>query len=190
MEMATCDGCDGCGQRCVAGFTVTREEHRAVQDYLAAQPAAEVARVLNQNKVAPWPGDDAGTGATFTFCRYRDRDHDNCFVYPARPTVCRLFGHTPWLPCPIEAVAQVRTAPPRCGTSTASGSVAPGRTGKAGRNRQKIRGDHLPSSEAPRAVPSRKQTLFFEGVEEGLGQPREDEGQQNQGIASRLACVL
>jgi hypothetical protein len=112
MEMATCDGCDGCGQRCVAGFTVTREEHRAVQDYLAAQPAAEVARVLNQNKVAPWPGDDAGTGATFTFCRYRDRDHDNCFVYPARPTVCRLFGHTPWLPCPIEAVAQVPDGSP------------------------------------------------------------------------------
>jgi hypothetical protein len=109
MEMATCDGCDGCGPACVAGFTVTREEHRAVQDYLAAQPAAEVARVLNQNKVAPWPGDDAGTGATFTFCRYRDRDHDNCFVYPARPTVCRLFGHTPWLPCPIEAVSTVRT---------------------------------------------------------------------------------
>jgi hypothetical protein len=47
------------------------------------------------------------TGATFTFCRYRDRDNDNCFVYPARPTVCRLFGHTPWLPCPIGAVTRV-----------------------------------------------------------------------------------
>lgn len=112
MEMATCDGCDGCGQRCVAGFTVTAEEYEAVQAHLATRPAAEVARVLNQNKVAPWPGDDAGTGATFTFCRYRDCDHDNCFVYPARPTVCRLFGHTPWLPCPIEAVAHVPEGSP------------------------------------------------------------------------------
>ena len=112
MEMATCDGCDGCGQRCVAGFTVTREEYAAVRVYLASQPPAEVTRVLGQNKVAPWPGDDAGTGATFTFCRYRDRDHDNCFVYLARPTVCRLFGHTPWLPCPIEAVAYVPDGSP------------------------------------------------------------------------------
>lgn len=106
MEMHTCNGCDGCGQRCTAGFTVTRDEYQAVQTYLATLPPAEVARVRNQNKVTPWPGAE-DTGLTFVHCRYRDRERDNCFVYPARPTVCRLFGHTPWLPCPTGAVQTV-----------------------------------------------------------------------------------
>ncbi len=110
MEMATCDGCDGCGLRCMDGFTITRPERDAVVAYLATQPIEEVRRVLGQNKVAPWPGTEGETfGATVTFCRYRDMENGNCFVYPARPTVCRLFGHTDWLPCPIEAVTRIPT---------------------------------------------------------------------------------
>lgn len=104
--METCNGCDGCGLRCMDGFTVTRPEYEAVQAYLATLPPAEVERVLSQEKTVPWPGAEE-TGATVTFCRYRDGENGNCFVYPARPTVCRLFGHTPWLPCPIEAVQAV-----------------------------------------------------------------------------------
>jgi ferredoxin len=103
MEMDTCDGCDGCGLRCMDGFTVTREEYEAVRAYLAAQDPAEVARVAAQEKTVPWPGAE-DTGATVTFCRYRDTEHGNCSVYPVRPTICRLFGQTPWLPCPIGAV--------------------------------------------------------------------------------------
>ena len=106
MEMSVCDGCDGCGHRCIDGFKVTREEYDAVQAYLAAQPPEEVARVLGQNKTAPWPGAE-DTGVTFTYCRYRDTENHNCFVYPVRPTVSRLFGHIPWLPCPIEAVSRI-----------------------------------------------------------------------------------
>ena len=106
MEMATCDGCDGCGLRCTDGFTVTRAEYDAAQAYLATLPAAEVDRVLRQDKVVPWPGAEE-TGTTVTYCRYRDRERGNCFIYPARPTICRLFGHTEWLPCPIGAVRAV-----------------------------------------------------------------------------------
>lgn len=105
-EMATCNGCDGCGQRCVDGFKVTREEYRAAQAYLATLPPGEVARVLSQNKSVPWPGAE-DTGVTFTCCRYRDREKNNCFIYPARPTICRLFGHTTWLPCPIGLVPSI-----------------------------------------------------------------------------------
>ena len=111
MEMGTCDGCDGCGGRCTNGFGVSRAEYEAVQAYLAAVPPEERERVLGQDKVAPWPGAEE-TGVTFTFCRYRDRENDNCFIYPVRPTVCRLFGHTPWLPCPIGAVRRVPAGSP------------------------------------------------------------------------------
>ncbi|GEM_PF-889126 len=111
MEMGVCDGCDGCGLRCMDGFTVTREEWGAVRAYLAEQPKEEVRRVLSQEKTVPWPGAE-DTGATVTFCRFRDLEKNNCFVYPARPTVCRLFGHTPWLPCPIEAVPRVPSGSP------------------------------------------------------------------------------
>jgi hypothetical protein len=111
MEMETCNGCDGCGLRCMDGYTVTRTEYDAVQAYLATVPLAEVERVRSQQKTVPWPGAE-DTGATVTYCRYRDMENGNCSVYPARPTICRLFGHTEWLPCPIEAVTTVPEGAP------------------------------------------------------------------------------
>lgn len=103
MRLDVCDGCDGCGGRCTAGFLVTREEWESANAYLATVPPAEVHRVLTQNKNVPWPGAE-DSGATVTLCRFRDTEKDNCFLYPARPTICRLFGQTAWLPCPIDAV--------------------------------------------------------------------------------------
>jgi hypothetical protein len=112
MEMRACDGCDGCGGRCTDGVTVTRQEWDAVRAFLDAAPEEEVARVLSQQKVVPWPGADEEAGATVTLCRFRDTERNNCFVYPARPTICRLFGHTPWLPCPIGKVERVPDGSP------------------------------------------------------------------------------
>ena len=103
MEMATCDGCDGCGLRCMDGFTISETEYDAALAYVATCDPDFVARVAAQPKTLPWPGAEE-TGATVTFCRWRDSEQNNCSIYPARPTVCRLFGHTKWLPCPIEAV--------------------------------------------------------------------------------------
>ncbi|MBC8102274.1 MAG: YkgJ family cysteine cluster protein [Cytophagales bacterium] len=111
MALGVCDGCDGCGLRCMDGFTVSRAEREAVEAYLAAQAPEEVQRVADQEKTVPWPGAE-DTGATVTFCRYRDTQNRRCSIYPVRPTVCRLFGHTPWLPCPIEAVPQVPDGSP------------------------------------------------------------------------------
>lgn len=106
MALSVCNGCDQCGTRCTDGFTVTRAERDAAVAYLATLPADEVHRVLGQEKTLPWPGAEE-TGATVTYCRYRDIEKGRCLIYPVRPTVCRLFGHTPWLPCPIEAVPSV-----------------------------------------------------------------------------------
>lgn len=111
MSMEICNGCDSCGLRCMDGFKVSRSERDAVEAYLRTQPPGEVERIAQQNKVAPWPGAE-DTGATVTFCRYRDMRDGRCSVYPARPTICRLFGHTPWLPCPIEAVPEIPTGSP------------------------------------------------------------------------------
>jgi Fe-S-cluster containining protein len=106
MELSVCDGCDGCGGRCIDGFEVTRQEWDAVQEYLSTRPVAEVERVRSQKKIQPWPGAEE-TGAEVTYCRFRDLERGECSVYPARPTICRLFGHTEWLPCPIEAVERI-----------------------------------------------------------------------------------
>jgi hypothetical protein len=111
MSMEICDGCDGCGLRCMDGFKVSRAEREAVEAYLQSQPSEEVDRISRQNKIVPWPGAE-DTGVTVTFCRYRDMENGRCSVYPARPTICRLFGHTPWLPCPIEAVPSVPDGSP------------------------------------------------------------------------------
>ena len=103
MHLDVCNGCDECGTRCTDGIVVTRAEWDAVRAHLAALPAAAVARVLGQEKTVPWAGAEE-TGATVTVCPFRDTESNNCFVYDARPTVCRLMGQTTWLPCPIEAV--------------------------------------------------------------------------------------
>ena len=110
MDLTVCNHCDGCGTRCTDGFLVTQEEDDAARDYFASLPAAERERIERQPKILPWPvaEDDADdlkeTGATVTYCRYRDLERGRCSIYPARPTICRLFGQTNWLPCPIGAI--------------------------------------------------------------------------------------
>ncbi len=106
MELSACDGCDGCGGRCIDGFGVTHQEWNLVREYLATRPYEETERVRGQTKTQPWPGAEE-TGAEVTYCRFRDLERGECSIYPVRPTICRLFGHTEWLPCPIEAVTQV-----------------------------------------------------------------------------------
>lgn len=100
LDLRPCQGCDGCGTRCVDGIGITWEEFRALLDYLAAQPPGEVERVLGQEKRELW-----GDG-TVSWCPFRDTDRRNCFVYPARPLVCRLFGFVEWFPCPLGRVTQ------------------------------------------------------------------------------------
>jgi hypothetical protein len=50
--------CDGCGLRCMDGFTVTRDEYLAARAYLQTLPPDEVAHVLGQEKTVPWPGNE------------------------------------------------------------------------------------------------------------------------------------
>lgn len=106
MHLSVCDGCDGCGSRCADGFTVTRDEWDAARAYHAALPDAERARIDAQPRDVPWPGAE-DLGVTYRRCRFRDVARGRCAIYPVRPTVCRLFGHTEWLPCPIGAVPSV-----------------------------------------------------------------------------------
>ena len=106
MEMATCDGCDACGTRCTDGFLVTKEEYDAAQAYWNALPPERTARIAGQEKIIPWPGAE-DSGATIAICRYRDTERGQCGIYPVRPTICRLFGHTEWLPCPSGDVKRV-----------------------------------------------------------------------------------
>lgn len=103
MQLAVCDGCDHCGSRCISGFGVTQAEWEGVKAYLAIQPPEEVERVQNQEKTLPWPGAE-DLEARVTYCRFRDSANGRCSIYPVRPTICRLFGQTSWLPCPIGAV--------------------------------------------------------------------------------------
>jgi Fe-S-cluster containining protein len=88
------------------GFTITQAEWEEIQAYLATQPADTVARIQNQQKTVPWVGAE-DSGATVTYCQFRDMEKKNCSIYPVRPTICRIFGHTWWLPCPIGAVKHV-----------------------------------------------------------------------------------
>ncbi|MBI3909577.1 MAG: YkgJ family cysteine cluster protein [Armatimonadetes bacterium] len=101
LDQAPCNGCDACGTRCTAGIRILKAEFEAIQAELARLPAAEVARVIHQEKRLPIPG----TAEQYVACRFRDVERGRCLIYPARPLICRLFGHVEWLPCPIQQTA-------------------------------------------------------------------------------------
>jgi uncharacterized protein len=103
IDQSPCDGCDHCGTRCTAGIQVLRSEYEAARAELKRLPADEVARVLGQEKRQPIPGTDE----KYTACEFRDVELGRCLIYPARPMICRLFGHVEWLPCPIFKVEKV-----------------------------------------------------------------------------------
>jgi Fe-S-cluster containining protein len=103
IDQSPCNGCDECGTRCTAGIQVLRSEYDAARAELARLPTEEVARVLRQEKRQPIPG----TEETYVACEFRDVERGRCLIYPARPLICRLFGHVEWLPCPIAKVEHV-----------------------------------------------------------------------------------
>jgi ferredoxin len=103
IDQSPCDGCDECGTRCTAGIQVLQSEYEAARAELARLPVEEVGRVLGQEKRQPIPG----TEETYVACEFRDVDRGRCLIYPARPLICRLFGHVEWLPCPIFKVEKI-----------------------------------------------------------------------------------
>lgn len=100
-RLKSCDGCDACGDRCVEGFQVTQAEYRRMRDFWSRLPEETRRRVGGKPREMPWPGVPE---VTYTACRFRDPERRQCAIYPARPLVCRLFGHAEWLPCPIGRI--------------------------------------------------------------------------------------
>lgn len=107
QRLKVCNGCDGCGDRCVADVPMTVAEYARIKEALAAMDPHERKRVLEQQKTVPWPG---APEFHYQACQFRDLENGRCSVYEARPLVCRLFGHVGWLPCPIGAVPSVSEA--------------------------------------------------------------------------------
>jgi len=99
IEMSACNGCDECGLRCSGDIQMTESEFEGIWNFLSLQKPEEVARVLGQEKKVEFT-----LGWTIRYCLFRDMEKKNCFIYPARPLICRLFGYTEWLPCPIAKV--------------------------------------------------------------------------------------
>lgn len=102
VDQSPCNGCTACRHRCTAGIPLTRPEYDAIRDHLGRMDSVLRDKVLSQEKELPWPGADGE--ATYTACHFFDTDTGLCAVYPARPLVCRLFGHVEWLPCPIGKI--------------------------------------------------------------------------------------
>ncbi|MCC6446665.1 MAG: YkgJ family cysteine cluster protein [Armatimonadetes bacterium] len=99
IDMSVCNGCDECGLRCSGDIEMSESEFEAIRRFLSLQKPEEAARVLNQRKEVEFT-----EGWRVRYCLFRDMEKNNCFVYPARSLVCRLFGYARWLPCPIEKV--------------------------------------------------------------------------------------
>lgn len=100
LNLSVCNGCDQCGLRCTAGVQMTRDEFEQIQRARHNPARAlSISTAEEQNKQLKLQ-----EGVTVQICRFRNRETGRCTVYPERPLICRLMGHTPWMPCPVEAV--------------------------------------------------------------------------------------
>lgn len=94
-----CNGCTICAMRCTAGIRMSNAEYTHIVEELRNQNQRFIRRVLNQEKELFWFEE-----ITYTACLFLDIETRLCAIYPARPLICRLFGHVAHLPCPIEKV--------------------------------------------------------------------------------------
>ncbi len=83
---------------------MSHPEYLKIREFLGSPEGRAVAEVELQDKHLPYPGTDVEDAFSYEACRFRDVEARRCSIYPVRPLVCRLFGHTEWLPCPIDAV--------------------------------------------------------------------------------------
>lgn len=81
--------------RCTAGIRISEDEYTRIVAVLRAQKPSYARAVLEQPKELPW-----FEAITYTACLFLDIDTRLCLIYPARPLICRLFGHIAHLPCP------------------------------------------------------------------------------------------
>lgn len=102
---AVCNGCTACSMRCTDGIKISEFEFTRIIEELRAQNQHYVRQVLHQAKELPW-----GEEMIYLACLFLDVNTHLCIVYPARPLVCRLFGHVPHLPCPVGKLPATRDA--------------------------------------------------------------------------------
>ena len=88
LPNAECDNCTRCADRCTESVPMTQEEY------------ARIARFLGRRPVPPEPSRPSGEMAAP--CRFLAAGSRLCLIYPVRPLACRLFGLTPWWPCPAS----------------------------------------------------------------------------------------
>jgi Fe-S-cluster containining protein len=86
-----CDGCTKCASRCAGEVPMAQPEYQQIVAHLAGRPAPSPPARGPEEMAAP--------------CRFLERASGLCRVYDVRPLACRLFGLTPWWPCPAGRFA-------------------------------------------------------------------------------------
>lgn len=88
--------CERCKAECCYLVPVFRGELERILRVVRSWSAAEVKRLSRQRR-------------PFGMCPFVDAERWRCSVYEHRPTLCRLYGYTPGLECPLcpSAVSQM-----------------------------------------------------------------------------------
>jgi hypothetical protein len=87
--------CKNCG-RCCGPIPVTEQEWRKIRRAIKNKPWSEIDRMVNQER-------------ELLTCPLRDIEQKACFIYEARPIICKLQGTQVGLPCPLKPSAATRT---------------------------------------------------------------------------------
>jgi Fe-S-cluster containining protein len=100
MDMTVCNGCNLCYLRCEERVPFSRGEFERVRMYIQSHREREcIEEVMTLDK-----REDMGDEVFFRLCRFLNKETNGCMVYPVRPLMCRLMGHIPFMPCPVDRV--------------------------------------------------------------------------------------
>lgn len=87
--------CRNCGD-CCGPVPFSELDKIMIKKHLAKMGEQECKRLEGQKKPP-------------LVCKYRDMDKNNCFIWPVRPEICRMFGLYEGLVCPHQPQFAIRS---------------------------------------------------------------------------------
>jgi Fe-S-cluster containining protein len=79
--------CASCTALCCGPVQIAQARLQKIREHLRDMPSRERKRLARQER-------------GFLDCGFLDKETHRCTIYPVRPWVCEVFGHTKGLECP------------------------------------------------------------------------------------------
>jgi Fe-S-cluster containining protein len=87
--------CSTCDALCCGPVPLSSDRLEKIKAYVQTMPKAEQKRLAAQKR-------------SKIDCKFLDKEHHRCAIYPVRPWICEAFGRVERMPCPkVSGVVEV-----------------------------------------------------------------------------------